>query len=154
MPDRTAQVQEFEEILDRISFDPGNLEVVNADEHVPLFNRLFEIIALSNGGERYLIKMFLSEKTERKHKLLHWVLREKIEDDPERYVRLGLMKLAIRDGSPDFRDDLLALIGWWELAQEYGLDAEKLFHEAAAYGGGWLFEEILNPQRRAEIIGG
>jgi hypothetical protein len=150
---KSLAVSEFERLLEQVPFDRHNLDVVNADANIPLFSRLFDIIEHSDPTERYFIQQFIHGKSERLHKFVHWVLREKMEDDPCRYIRLQLIKLAIRNGNPDFHDDLLALAGWWDIIERQGLQAEPLFREASAYGAGWLFEQFFDPKRRAELMG-
>jgi hypothetical protein len=142
--------ERFKEIITQIPFDHSDLSVVNRKEHQPLFEELFEIYKNSSPLEKSSINEFVQNDIDLSYKLVHWI-PPCLESDPERYVMYRLISTSIRDGKPDFRDDLLEMVHLWDFLEEKGLNAQKFFEEAINISGSFLFDQIMDPKRRDEL---
>lgn len=123
------------------------LSVVNRKENQPLFEELFEIYRNASASERSLMTKFVKSRVDLSYKLVHWIPPFK-ETDPKRYLELRLTSVVIRDGVPDFRDDLLRLVYLWDFAEENGINAEKLFKGINEMADSHLFHQVMDPNRR------
>lgn len=112
-----SNVERFKDILTQIPFERSDLSVVNKKDYLPLFEELTEIYNDSNVLERSLITQFVQSDINLSYRLVHWVHPFE-ESDPKRFLKYRLITFAIREGIPDFRDDLLALVGLWDFAEE------------------------------------
>ncbi len=142
--------ERFKEIITQIPFDHGDLKVVNRKEYQPLFEELFEIYKNSSPLEKSSINEFVQNDIDSSYKLVHWI-PPCLESDPKRYVTYRLISAAIRDGRPDFRDDLLETVHLWDFLEEKGLNAQEIFEEAINISGSLLFDQIMDPERREEL---
>ncbi|HML04172.1 MAG TPA: hypothetical protein VK426_00215 [Methanobacterium sp.] len=142
-----SNIERFKEILIQVPFDRYDLSLVNRREYQPLFEELFEIYRNSNGTERSLITEFVKSELDLSYKLVHWHPHCK-KTDPNHYLELKLMSVLIRDGTPDFRDDLLSLVYFWDFAEEKGINAEELFKEINEMADSSLFHQVMDPDRR------
>ena len=142
-----SRIERFKEILIQIPFDRYDLSVVNRKEYQPLFEELFAIYRNANNSERSSITEFIKSEIDLSYKLVHWNPPYK-ETDPKRYLELKLMSVIMRDGAPDFRDDLLSLVYFWDFAEENGINAEELFKEINEMGDSSLFNQVMDRNRR------
>ena len=142
--------ERFKEIITQIPFDHGDLKVVNRKENQPLFEELFEIYKNSSPLEKSSINEFVQNDRDLSYKLVHWI-PPCLESDPKRYVMYRLISASIRDGRPDFRDDLLEMVHLWDFLEEKGLNAQEIFKEAINISGSFLFDQIMDPKRREEL---
>ncbi len=145
-----TNLKRFKEILTQIPFDHNDLSVVNQKENLNSFEELFEIYKNSNPAERNSMETFVQKDRNLTYKFVHWIPPYQ-ESDPKRYIEYRLLSASIRDGLPDFRDDLLELVHLWDFAQEKGLEAQELFEEIMNIHGSFLFHQIMDPERRAEL---
>lgn len=142
--------ERFKEIITQIPFDHSDLKVVNRKEYQPLFEELFEIYKNSSPLEKSSINDFVQNDRDLSYKLVHWI-PPCLESDPKRYVMYRLISASIRDGRPDFRDDLLEMVHLWDFLEEKGLNAQEIFEEAITISGSFLFDQIMDPKRREEL---
>jgi len=140
-------IKRFKEILIQIPFDHYDLRVVNRKEYWHLFEELFEIYRNANISERSSITEFIKSERDLSYKLVHWNPPFK-ETDPKRYLELKLMSVIMRDGAPDFRDDLLSLVYFWDFAEENGINAEELFKEINEMADSSLLHQVIDQDRR------
>lgn len=101
-----SNVERFKEIITQIPFEHNDLSVVNRKEYQPLFEELFDIYINSSPLEKSSINEFVQNDGDLSYKFVHWI-PPYLESDPKLYVMYRLISAAIRDGRPDFRDDLL-----------------------------------------------
>ena len=142
--------ERFKEIITQIPFDHSDLKIVNRKEYQPLFEELFEIYKNSSPLEKSSINEFVQNDRDLSYKLVHWI-PPYLESDPKRYVMYRLISASIRDGRPDFRDDLLEMVHLWDFLEEKGLNAQEIFEEAINISGSFLFDQIMDPKRREEL---
>ncbi|MGF7118696.1 hypothetical protein [Methanobacterium oryzae] len=145
-----SNVERFKEIITQIPFEHNDLSVVNRKEYQPLFEELFDIYINSSPIEKSSINEFVQNDRDLSYKFVHWV-PPCLESDPKRYVMYRLISAAIRDGRPDFRDDLLELVHLYDFLEEKGLDAQEIFKEVVAISGSFLFDQVMDPKRREEL---
>lgn len=145
-----SNVERFKEIITQIPFDHNDLSVVNRKEYQPLFEKLFDIYKNSSPIEKFSINEFVQNDRDLSYKFVHWV-PPCLESDPKRYVMYRLISAAIRDGRPDFRDDLLELVHLYDFLEEKGLNSQEIFEEAMAISGSFLFDQVMDPKRREEL---
>ena len=81
---------------------------------------------------------------------MHWIPPFQ-KSDPRRYVEYQLISATIRNGLPDFRDDLLELVHLWDFAEEKGLNTQEIFEGVSNISGSFLFHQVMDPQRREEL---
>lgn len=112
-----ANLERFKEILIQIPFDHNNLSVVNQEEYLPLFEELYEIYKNSNPTEKSSMEASVQNDRDLTYKLVHWITPYQ-ESDPKRYEEYRLLSATIRDGMPDFRDDLLELVHLWDFLEK------------------------------------
>lgn len=143
-------VQIFKEILIQIPFDRSDLSIVNRKEYYPLFEELFEIYKNSDPLEKSSINKFVQNDRDLSYKFVHWI-PPFLESDPRRYVEYRLIGAAIRNGNPDFRDDLLEMIHLWDFLEEKGLDAQEIFQNVMDDSDSILFDQVMDPKRREEL---
>jgi hypothetical protein len=144
-----ANTERLKEIVTNIPFEHNDLNVINREEYLPLFEELFEIYKNSSPAERNSMETFVQNDAELCYKLVHWIPPFQ-ESDPRRYVECRLISAAIRNGLPDFRDDLLELVHLWDFAEEKGLNAQ-MFEGVSNISGSFLFHQVIDPQRREEL---
>ena len=145
-----ANLERFKEIIIQIPFDHNDLNVVNQDENLPLFEKLFEIYKNSTPSERNSMEAFVKSDRFLTYKFVHWIPPYQ-ESDPKRYAEYRLLSATIRDGMPDFRDDLLELVHLWDFLEEKGLNAQEIFEEVNNISGSFLFHQVMDPGRREEL---
>ncbi len=145
-----SNIQRFKDIITQIPFDHGDLSVVNRIKYQPLFEELFEIYKNSNPLEKSSINEFVQNNRDLSYKLVHWIPPYQ-ESDPELYVEYRLIGAVIRDGMPDFRDDLLELVHLWDFLEEKGLNAHETFTKVSKINGSFLFDQVMDPERREEL---
>lgn len=145
-----SNVERFKEIITQIPFEHNDLSVVNREEYQPLFEELFDIYINSSPIEKSSINEFVQNDRDLSYKFVHWV-PPCLESDPKRYVNYRLISAAIRDGRPDFRDDILELVHLYDFLEEKGFNAQKIFEEAMEISGSFLFHQVMDPKRREEL---
>jgi hypothetical protein len=123
---------------------------VNRKEYQHLFEELFDIYKNSSTIEKSEINRFVQNDRDLSYKFVHWIPPH-LESDPTRYVEYRLISAAIRNGMPDFRDDLLELVHLWDFLEEKGLNAQKIFEEAMEVSGSFLFDQVMDPKRRDDL---
>ena len=145
-----TNLERFKKILIQIPFDHNDLSVVNQEEYLPLFEELFEIYKNSNPVEKSFMEAFVQNDRDLTYKLVHWIPPYQ-ESYPKRYAEYRLLSATIRDGMPDFRDDLLELVHLWDFLEEKGLNAQEIFEEVNNISGSFLFHQVMDPGRREEL---
>lgn len=120
-----TNTEQFKKIITNIPFEHNDLNVVNREEYLPLFEELFEIYKNSSPSERNSMETFVQNNVELCYKFVHWIPPFQ-KSDPKRYVEYQLISATIRNGLPDFRDDLLELVHLWDFAEEKGLNAKNI----------------------------
>lgn len=145
-----TNTERFKEIITKIPFEHNDLNVVNQDENLPLFEELFEIYKNSTTAERNSIGTFVQSDRDLIYKFVHWIPPCQ-EADPKLYVKYRLISATIRNGMPDFRDDLLELVHLWDFLEEKGLNPQEVFEEVSNLSGSFLFHQVMDPQRREEL---
>lgn len=145
-----SNVEQFKEIITKIPFEHNDLSIVNKEEYQPLFEELFQIYKDSSPIEKSEINRFVQNDRDLSYKFVHWI-PPYLESDPTRYVEYRLISAAIRNGMPDFRDDLLELVHLWDFLEEKGLNAQEIFEEAMEISGSFLFDQVMDPKRREEL---
>ncbi|HHY00361.1 MAG TPA: hypothetical protein GX531_03170 [Methanothermobacter sp.] len=143
-------LERFKEILIQIPFDHYDLNVVNREEYLLLFEELFEIYENSTPAEKNSMEMFVQSDQDFIYKFVHWMPPYE-KSDPKRYVKYRLLTVTIRDGRPDFRDDLLELVHLWDFLEEKGLDPQKIFEEVNQASESFLIQQVMDPERREEL---
>lgn len=146
-----TNLERFKEILIQIPFDHNDLSVVNQEEYSPLFEELFEIYRNSNPVEKSSIEAFVQNDRDLTYKLVHWIPRYQ-ESNPKLYVEYRLLSATIREGMPDFRDDLLELVHLWDFLEEKGFNAQEIFEEINNISGSFLFHQVMDSRRREELM--
>ncbi len=140
----------FKEKLSQIPFDHNDLSVMNQEEYLHLFEELFELYTNSNPRERSSMETFVQSERDLTYKFVHWIPPCQ-ESDPKRYVKYRLLSTIIRDGRPDFRDDLLELVGLWDFLEGKGLDPQEIFEEVNQINVSFLIQQVMDPERREEL---
>jgi hypothetical protein len=140
----------FKEILSQIPFDHNDLSVLNQEEYYPLFEELFKLYSNSSPEEKNSMEIFVQNDRDLTYKFVHWIPPYQ-ESDPKRYVEYRLLSVTIRNGRPDFRDDLLELVGLWDFLEEKGLDPQEIFEEVNSTSGSFLIHQVMDPERREEL---
>ena len=147
---KLTNIEGFKEIIIKIPFEHNDLNVVNQEENLPLFEELIEIYIKSSPSEQNSMETFVRNHRDLTYKLVHWIPPYQ-ESDPGRYVKYRLLSATIRDGMPDFRDDLLELVHLWDFAEEKRLNAREIFEEINNISSSSLFYQVMDPQRREEL---
>ena len=145
-----TNTKRFKEIITKIPFEHNDLNVVNREEYLPLFEELFKIYKNSSPSERNSMETFVQNDIELSYKFVHWIPPCQ-ESDPRRYVEYRLISSSIRNGLPDFRDDLLELVHLWDFAEEKGLNAREIFEKVSNISESSLVHQATDPQRREEL---
>ncbi len=145
-----SNVEQFKEIITQIPFKRNDLSLVNREENQPLFEELFQIYKDSSALEKSEINTFVQNDIDLSYKLVHWI-PPYLESAPELYVEYRLISATIRNGTPDFRDDLLELVHLWDFLEEKGLNAKQIFENANQICGSVLFDQVMNSKRREEL---
>lgn len=145
-----SNVEQFKEIIIQIPFEHNDLSVVNKEEYQSLFEELFEIYINSSDLEKSEINNFVQKDKDLSYKFVHWI-PPYLESDPKRYVEYRLISATIRDGMPDFRDDLLELVHLWDFLEEKGLNSQEIFENANQICNSVLFDQVMNSRRREEL---
>lgn len=145
-----SNFERFTEILTQIPFEHNDLSVVNRAEYSPLFEELFGIYKNSSTVEKSAIEEFVQKDRDLSYKFVHWIPPFQ-DSDPQRFIEYRLLSAAIRNGMPDFRDDLLELVHLWDFAEEKELNPQEIFEESVNISGSFLISQIMDPQRRREL---
>jgi len=145
-----TNTKRFKEIITKIPFEHNDLNVVNREEYLPLFEELFKIYKNSSPSERNSMETFVQNDIDLSYKFVHWIPPYQ-ESDPRRYVEYRLTSSSIRNGLPDFRDDLLELVHLWDFAEEKGLNAREIFEKVSNISESSLVHQATDPQRREEL---
>lgn len=143
-------VERFKEIIIQIPFDHDDLGVVNQDEYLPLFEELFKIYEDSSPAEKGSIEMFVQSDRDLVYKFVHWI-PPYAESNPKRYTEYRLISVIIRNGRPDFRDDLLELVHLWDFLEENGINPQETFEKAYKISESFLIQQVMDPKRREEL---
>lgn len=147
---KMTNTERFKEIVTQIPFEHNDLSVVNREESLSLFEELFEIYKKSNPAEKGSIETFLQSDRDSVYKFVHWIPPYE-KSDPERYVEYRLISIIIRNGRPDFRDDLLEMVRLWDFLEEKGFNPEETFEKVINIGGSFLIQQVMDPVRREEL---
>ena len=145
-----TNIGRFKDIITQIPFEHNDLSVVNQEENLPLFEELFEIYKKSTPEERNSIETFVQSDRDLSYKLVHWIPPCQ-ENDPKLYVKYRLISATIRNGMPDFRDDLLEMVHLWDFLEEKGLNPQEVFEEASNLNNSLLLQQVMDPKRREEL---
>lgn len=145
-----TNTERFKEIITQIPFEHNDLSVVNREESLSLFEELFEIYKKSNSAEKGSIETFLQSDRDSVYKFVHWIPPYE-KSDPERYVEYRLISIIIRNGRPDFRDDLLEMVYLWDFLEEKGFDPNETFKKVNNISGSFLIQQVMDPERRKEL---
>lgn len=145
-----TNLERFKEILIQIPFDHNDLSVVNREEYLPLFEELFEIYRNSDPAQMGSMETFVQSDRDFVYKFVHWVPPYE-DSDPKRYVEYRLLSVIIRDGRPDFRDDLLELVHLWDFLEEKGIEPQEIFEETRNISASFLIRQVMDPERREEL---
>lgn len=127
---RIKGFREFREIIDSIPFSPYDLDIVQDVGNRILFKKLYDIYENTEDDGRQEINRYIRASITQQYKLVHWI-PPYLQTDPARYVRIRLLSVGIRDGFPDYRDDLLELGYLWTLAGQNGVEPDRIFGEIA-----------------------
>ena len=145
-----TKTERFKEIITQIPFEHNDLSVVNREEYLSLFEELFEIYKKSNPAEKGSIETFLQSDRDSAYKFVHWIPPYE-KSDPKRYVEYRLISVIIRNGRPDFRDDLLEMVHLWDFLEEEGFDPNETFEKVINISGSFLIQQVMDPERREEL---
>ncbi len=145
-----TNTERFKEIIAQIPFEHNDLSLVNREDSLSLFEELFTIYKKSNPVEKGSIETFLQNDLDSVYKFVHWMPPYK-KSDPERYVEYRLISVIIRNGRPDFRDDLLEMVHLWDFLEEEGFNPEETFEKVINIGGSFLIQQVMDPVRREEL---
>jgi len=145
-----TNIERFKDIITKIPFEHNDLSVVNQEENLPLFEELFEIYKKSTPEERNSIGTFVQSDRDLSYKFVHWIPPCQ-ENDPKLYVKYRLISATIRNGMPDFRDDLLELVHLWDFLEEKGLNPQEVFEEVSNLNDSLILHQIMDPKRREEL---
>ena len=96
------------------------------------------------------MEAFVKSDCDLTYKFVHWIPPYQ-ESDPKCYAEYRLLSATIREGMPDFRDDLLELVHLWDFLEEKGLNAREVFEEVNNISGSSLFHQVMDPGRREEL---